>query len=122
MWNKGYGIEGTYELINLETFADNITVFASGYAEMQRMTKELTEIITAIKLKWKAGREKDGVSLGPNLMLAGALRKKEGGDQKRIALASGAGGFRFGLRRKQDVDKRFGAIKVRGSGGKLIKK
>ena len=65
----------------MEMFADNITLYASGYDELQLMLDEITQVIHGLKLKWKPGKPKDGVCRGPNCMVAGALRK-EGKDRK----------------------------------------
>ena len=53
MPNEGYGEPGTETLVNLITFADNFTLCASSFEELQTMINELTAKIQEAGLTWK---------------------------------------------------------------------
>ena len=44
-------------IIHLETFADNLTLFASSYEEMQTMITDLIAALKEIKMRWTEGEE-----------------------------------------------------------------
>ena len=58
MPNQGFLEDNTYALINLITFADNFTLFASSY--VQRMMDDMTARIEEVGLTWKVRKNKKG--------------------------------------------------------------
>ena len=82
MPNKGFtkeeGGEGEdHHVVSMEIFADNVTLLASGYEEMQTMINEITVCMHRIKLKWKPGKDKEGNAVGASCLVAGSLRKTD---------------------------------------------
>ena len=72
--NRGFLEDDTCTFINLTTFADNFTLFASSYEKLQQMVDDITRRIQEVGLAWKVRRNRDGSKKGPDVMPAGSLR------------------------------------------------
>ena len=60
MPSNGYGESETYDVINLLTFADNFTLFASSYEQLQMMINELTARVQEVGPTWKIRKNREG--------------------------------------------------------------
>ena len=64
LWNDGFYTEGTYTLVNLITFADNFTIFAATYEELQTMLDDITERLTKVGMTWKVQNIRKEITWG----------------------------------------------------------
>ena len=103
MSREGLGEPDSYDVINLEIFADNIYIFAGSSDQMQVMIDEVTVEMHKMRLRWKPGPMKDGAHTGPNYMTAGALRKVEENNRQPIHIQTSKGRKQLEFKNRLEV-------------------